>query len=360
MARKAPRPAKRPNIAWRISRVFLHILGNIVLWAMIVVGTFALIAAISGTIFMTKFSDYLKNDVIPKSREWAQSMQLDTISQSHSAMNEYAENSGVESVFLSQTSIMYYTDPATGDYVELQQLFSSENRIWVSYKDIPQDLVNAAVAIEDKRFNEHDGVDWLRTLSAVRNFVGGDSSYGASTITQQLIKNLTQEDDVTVSRKSQEIFRALALEELYTKEEIMEWYLNTIYLGEGCYGVQTAAEVYFAKDVSELTTAECASLIAITNNPSLFDPYINEENNRERQLIILNEMRSQGYITSDAALEAAKNQEMIFHNGLYDEDTYRCAACGFEGPRSEYNELDGRYYCPNCETQNHTVSPNNA
>ncbi len=360
MASKSQMPAKQPNIAWRISRVFLHILGNVLLWTMIVAGTLALIVVIAGAIFMTKFSDYLRDDVIPKSREWAQSMQLDTISQSHAALNDYAETSGTDSIFLSQTSIMYYTDPDTGDYVELQQLYSSENRIWVSYKDIPQDLVNAAVAIEDKRFYSHDGVDWLRTLSAIRNFVGGDSSFGASTITQQLIKNLTQEDDVTVSRKSQEIFRALALEELYSKEEIMEWYLNTIYLGEGCYGVQTAAEVYFAKEVSELTTAECASLIAITNNPSLFDPYINKENNRERQLIILNEMFAQGYIKSEGSLKAAKDQEMVFHNGLYDEDTYRCAACGFEGPRSEYTELDSHYYCPSCETQNHTVSPSNA
>lgn len=85
----------------------------------------------------------------------------------------------------------------------------------------------------------------------------------------------------------------------------MEWYLNTIYLGEGCYGVQSAARVYFGKKVSDLTTAECASLIAITNNPSLYDPYIREENNRERQLTILKEMYAQGYIETEEAYQAA-------------------------------------------------------
>lgn len=105
-------------------------------------------------------------------------------------------------------------------------------------------------------------MDWIRTLAAVKGFAGGSSSFGGSTITQQLIKNLSQEDEVTVDRKVQEIFRALEVEKRYTKSEIMEWYLNTIYLGEGCYGVQSAARVYFGKKVSDLTTAECASLIA--------------------------------------------------------------------------------------------------
>ena len=342
MAKNPQMPAKQPHIAWRITRVVLHILGKILLWAMIIAGTAALIAAIAGTIFMTKFSDYLKQDVIPKSREYADSLELDNIS-------------------LAQTSIIYYFDSDSGEYRELQQLYATQNRIWVSYDEIPSDLVHATIAIEDKRYLEHDGVDWLRTLSAVRNFIGGNSSFGASTITQQLIKNLSQEDDITVNRKVQEIFRALAVEERYTKTEIMEWYLNTIFLGEGCYGVQSAAEVYFAKDVGELTAAECASLIAITNNPSLYDPYVNPEGNRRRQLIILDEMYAQGYIETEAELEAAKAQEMVFHNGRYDEETYICGNCGFEGPRSEYIEQEeDAYFCPNCNTQNYAVDDNNA
>lgn len=342
MAKNPQMPAKQPHIAWRITRVVLHILGKVLLWALIIASTLCLIAVIAGSIFMSKFSGYLKQDVIPKSREYAQALDLDH----HS---------------LAQTSIIYYTDPDTGEYRELQQLYATQNRTWVAYDEIPLDLVHAAIAIEDKRFLDHDGVDWLRTLSAVRNFIGGDSSFGASTITQQLIKNLSQEDDVTVNRKVQEIFRALAVEERYTKSEIMEWYLNTIYLGEGCYGVQSAAEVYFAKDVGELSAAECASLIAITNNPSLYDPYINPEGNRHRQLIILDEMYAQGFIETEEELEAAKAQEMVFRNGLYDEETYVCGECGFEGPRSKYIEKeDDAYFCPNCDTQNYAVDSNSA
>lgn len=342
MAKNPQMPAKQPHIAWRITRVVLHILGKVLLWALIIASTLCLIAVIAGSIFMSKFSDYLKQDVIPKSREYAQALDLDHLS-------------------LAQTSIIYYTDRETGEYRELQQLYTTQNRTWVAYDEIPLDLVHATIAIEDKRFLEHNGVDWLRTLSAVRNFIGGDSSFGASTITQQLIKNLSQEDDVTVNRKAQEIFRALAVEERYTKSEIMEWYLNTIFLGEGCYGVQSAAEVYFAKDVGELTTAECACLIAITNNPSLYDPYINPEGNQRRRLIILDEMYAQGYIETEEELQAAKSQELVFRNGLYDEETYVCGECGFEGPRSEYVEKeDDAYFCPNCDTQNYAVDSNNA
>ena len=341
MKENAQTPAKKPNTAWRIIRVILQVIGQILLWVMVVGATLALIVAVAGSIFMSKFSDYLKQDVIPKANEYADALELGNIS-------------------LAQTSIIYYTDPATGEAKELQQLYAAENRIWVSIDEIPQDMINAAVAIEDKRFPEHNGVDWLRTLSAVRNFAGGDSSYGASTITQQLIKNLSQEDDVTVNRKVQEIFRALAVEEHYTKDEIMEWYLNTIYLGQGCYGVQSAAEVYFAKDVSELTAAECASIIAITNNPSLYDPYINPEGNRNRQLIILSEMHDQGYIASDSDYDLAVSQEMLFHNGRYDEKTFTCGSCGFDGPRSDYNKEDDAYYCPSCGAQNYAVNDNNA
>ena len=342
MADKSQTPAKKPHIAWRITRVFLHVLGKVLLWAMVITGTFALIGIIAGTIFMTEFSQYLKTDVIPKAYEYAENLELDNIS-------------------LAQSSIIYYQDRETGEYKELQQLYATENRIWVSYAEIPEDMINAAIAIEDKRFREHDGVDWIRTVSAVGNFVGGDASYGASTITQQLIKNLSKEDDVTINRKVQEIFRALAVEERYTKEEILEWYLNTIYLGEGCYGVQSAAEVYFAKDVNELTPAECACIIGITNNPSLYDPYIYPEFNRKRQLTILSEMNAQGYFDTEAAYEAATEQELVFRNGLYDEDTYLCANCGFEGVRGDYDEPeDDCYFCPNCGTQNYEVDSNTA
>ena len=166
MAKSSQTPAKRPHIVWRISQAVLHVLGIVLLWALVIVGTLALIAAIAGSIFMTEFSSYLKTDVIPKAYEYADNLELDNIS-------------------LAQSSIIYYSDPDTGEYKELQQIYATENRIWVSYDEIPKAMIDAAIAIEDKRFMEHDGVDWLRTLSAVRNFAGGDASYGASTITQR-------------------------------------------------------------------------------------------------------------------------------------------------------------------------------
>ena len=208
-------------------------------------------------------------------------------------------------------SFIYAMNKQTGEYEELQQIYATENRIWADLEEIPENLINAAVAIEDKRFFEHQGVDWRRTISACGSmfFGSGGDSFGGSTITQQLIKNLTGDDQVTVRRKLQEIFRALQFEKKYTKEEIIEWYLNTIYLGEGAYGVKSAANVYFAKSLDELTLAECASLIGITNNPSLYDPYIAPEENLTRRNIILQEMRDQGLI-SEGEYVAAHDQEL--------------------------------------------------
>ncbi|MCD7838824.1 MAG: PBP1A family penicillin-binding protein [Clostridiales bacterium] len=209
------------------------------------------------------------------------------------------------------SSVIYYYDEDSGDYETLQTLYASENREWVSYEDIPENLINATVAIEDKRFYKHNGVDWKRTAAAVVYMFTGQSIQGGSTITQQLIKNLTQQDEVTVRRKVVEIFEALEYEKTHTKDEIMEWYLNEIYLGRGCYGVKTAAQKYFGKDVSDLDLAECAALISITNNPSLYDPYNHSENNLERRTLVLEQMCDQGYITEEER-DAAIAEEIVF------------------------------------------------
>ena len=247
--------------------------------------------AISLVIFACIFTAYLRNYLMPQ------------------------VSFSLDSFRLNQTSVIYYQDKSTGEYQALQNLYGEENRIWASYKDIPTNLVYATVAIEDKRFFQHSGVDWLRSMKASANlFLGGSSTYGASTVTQQLVKNLTNDNEVTVRRKLVEIFRALEMEKQYSKEDIMEWYLNTIYLGEQSYGVRTAAYTYFGKDVSELDLAESASLIAITNNPSIFDPYISEKTkakNKERQIDILYEMWQQGYITENE-YQNAKNEELQF------------------------------------------------
>lgn len=174
---------------------------------------------------------------------------------------------------INENSVIKYEDD-NGQLVDLQTLVGAENRQWVDYDEIPQDLINAVVVVEDKRFYEHNGVDWWRTGGAFVNmFIGMRNTFGGSTLTQQLVKNITDYDDVTVKRKILEIFTALELEKNYTKEEILTYYLNEIYLGQGCYGVQSASQMYFGKDVSELSLAECASLAGITNNPSLYSPY---------------------------------------------------------------------------------------
>ena len=209
----------------------------------------------------------------------------------------------------TQIYYMDYTDRANriGEAVliEDQSLSAGENRVWVSYSEMPDDLVNAFIAIEDKDFRDHKGVDWGRTLSATFYFFApGDKHYGGSTITQQVIKNVTGNDDVTIQRKVQEIFMALNLEKKLDKSEIIEIYLNTIYLSQRSYGVQAAAKTYFGKDVSELTLLECASLACIPQAPTKWDPVQNPDNNTDRRKVVLTAMYDQGYITEDEYLEA--------------------------------------------------------
>ena len=203
----------------------------------------------------------------------------------------------LNSLEMNYTSILYVQDKSTGEYVELNRLHGEENRIWVDYENIPQHLIDAAIAGEDKRFKEHQGVDWSRTLYAtVTHFLKGGTQ-GGSTITQQLIKNITGEKDFSVERKIKEIFRALSLEKSNSKEQIIEAYLNSIHLGWNTDGVQAAANLYFGKDVSQLSIAESAALIAITQNPSKRELFNHEENNRERREWILGQMFEQGSIT---------------------------------------------------------------
>lgn len=255
-----------------------------------VFGTLVLTGFLAMLIFLCIFAMYVKNDL---------SQQVDF---------------SLEGFSLDQTSMIYYQDRTTGQWKELKKLYSEENRVWVSLEDIPKDLQHACIAIEDKRFKEHDGVDWLRSMKAGLDlFMGNKSLYGASTITQQLIKNLTHDDEITVRRKMLEIMRALEFEQEYSKDDILEWYLNIIPLGQGCSGVQAAAEVYFGKDVEDLSLAECASLIGITNNPSLYDPYVHPERNKERQETILYEMMDQGFISRNL-YEKAIAEELVLVN----------------------------------------------
>ena len=214
---------------------------------------------------------------------------------------------------------LYSQDPDTGEWVMYQTLYlNSENRIWTDLEDIPKYLQEAAIAIEDKRFEKHHGVDWKGTTRAIVYTLFGKNVQGGSTITQQLVKNVTGDDEVTVKRKITEIYRALELEKRYEKDEILEAYLNEAFFGQSCYGVVTASRMYFDKDVSDLTLAECASLMGITNNPSMYDPTLSSwtrENNRERQLTILGAMLEQGKISQEE-YDEAKAEDIVFSNGF--------------------------------------------
>ena len=174
---------------------------------------------------------------------------------------------------------------------------------YIAFDDLPQDLIDAFVAIEDQHFWTHHGVDWPRTTAAAANYVlKYQRTFGASTITQQLIKNLTGEDDQTPQRKLQEARWALDLEQQMDKREILEMYLNIINLGQGCFGIQSAAQTYFSKNANELTLLESACIACITKNPSKYNPITHPENNRERRNIVLTQMWEQGYITEEEYL----------------------------------------------------------
>ena len=291
---QSPRPRK--GRSEKTYNPALHILGIVGK----VVGTFLLVMLITGIILVCFAMVYIKTVILP---------------QAHLDAN----------FDMNLTSTIYYMNQETGQYEEHLSLHGTENRKKVTYDQIPENLVNATIAIEDERFLTHDGVDWKRTLNGVLLMFTGKDIQGGSTITQQLIKNATQYDDVTVKRKILEIFTALDFDATYSKEQIMEWYLNLIYLGDNCYGVATAAENYFGKDVSELSLAECASLISITNNPTLYGPnstvrITNEETgevttgrerNKQRQELVLWKMLDLGMITQ-AEYNEAVAEELVF------------------------------------------------
>ena len=225
---------------------------------------------------------------------------------------------------LNQTSFIYIKDDKTGEFKEYQTLYSTENRIWVDNQDIPQAMKDAVVAIEDKRFYDHSGVDWARTLSAVVNLATGEDTYGGSTITQQLIKNITDDNEVSINRKLREICKALKLEDEYTKDQILEAYLNVVNFGNNCQGVESAAQLYFDKSIKDCSIAECAAIAGITQNPSLWNPLVYPDNNKQRREIVINEMYDQGKITKseyDNAMKESANMTFVgFKNTKEDDD----------------------------------------
>lgn len=233
----------------------------------------------------------------------------------HIYINPSAQETAVEiskGLGLNLNSFIYAKESDSDEYTLYETIKGKENREWVDSDKIPDTLKNAVVAIEDERFYKHHGVDWVRTIGAVKGWLLGGTQYGGSTITQQLIKNITADNDYSVKRKVNEIFRAFALEkEIDDKDRILVMYLNTIYLGYNSYGVQTAAMQYFDKDVSQLDLAESAVLAGLTNNPSIYDVYNHPEKVKERQETILAQMLDQKMISQEE-YEAAVAEELKY------------------------------------------------
>ena len=232
-------------------------------------------------------------------------------------VSAYSWKQFADDMFLNERSVVVDTN---GEVIAT--LGSEQRKMTVKFEDMPKNLVNAYVAIEDERFYSHHGIDIKRTGGAILSYIThfGNSSYGGSTITQQLVKNLTGDTSDSVTRKVKEWWKAFLLESYYSKEEILELYLNVIYVGPNVYGVQTGAKYYFNKDVSELSLAECAYLAGINNSPNSYNPFTDDDNTElitNRTLTVLQKMLELGYINEDEYNEAEKEVDsgLNFKNG---------------------------------------------
>ena len=289
--------------------------------------TVLLVVLICGFVFAGMLGDFLENDILPEA------------------------GVDLEELSLDLNSTIFYVDENKQVQVQ-QEIDSTTSREWVSYDQIPEDMIHAAIAVEDHRFYRHQGVDWVTTIQACARMFFGDSSVGGSSITQQLIKNTFGNTSVTVQRKLLEIFQATELEKRYDKELILEYYLNVIYLGQNCYGIRTAAETYYGKELEKLTAAECASIIGITNSPTYYDPYQNPENNKERKETILWLMKNQGWLTQEE-YETELARELVLKAGIDLEDQMaQCSneECLYRDTVSTlvHDTEKEKYFCPVC------------
>lgn len=218
----------------------------------------------------------------------------------------YAKILGAPALAVPQ-STLYFSDDGT----LIGESSNGQKRYWVPIEDISQDLVDATVSIEDKSFFEHNGFDYKRIAgAALADLKAMDKVQGASTITQQYGRNLFLEHDKTWKRKILEAFYAIRLEMNYSKEQILEGYLNTIYYGHGAYGVQAASQYYFGKDAKELTLAESSMLAGIPKGPGIYSPFASLEKAKARQEIILNSLVKNGFATKKE-VKTALNEKLI-------------------------------------------------
>lgn len=219
----------------------------------------------------------------------------------------YAKWQGPPSLTVPQSTIIYANDGS-----RIGELHNGQKRYWVELEDISPNVLHATIAIEDQSFYDHNGFDYKRIAgAAIADLKAMAKVQGASTITQQYARNLFLKHEKTWQRKANEALYTIRLEQNYSKAEILEGYLNTIYYGHGVYGIQAAANYYFGKNASELSVAEAAMLAGIPKGPSLYSPYVNREKAEERQLIILKTMQKEGYLT-DEQLNIALERDLVY------------------------------------------------
>ena len=277
----------------KVAKKSLRIFGTIIL-------SLILVVIITGSILATALTVYVMN---------------------------FMDNSSLvslDNLDLSYSSIFYAKDK-DGNDVPIYTMAGEKKCIWVDIEKVPQIVQDTFVFAEDARFYSHEGVDFKRTFAAFSNYLLHfyQNEQGGSSITQQLIKNITGDDDRKATRKIREIFSSLNMERNYTKTDILEAYMNQINFGGNIHGIQTAANFYFDKDVSELSVAQAACIVAITKSPWENDPTRNEKtlkNNKERQEYILGQMYKYGAISSEE-YDSAMNEELKFvgYNKLDEE-----------------------------------------
>ena len=221
----------------------------------------------------------------------------------------------------SHESLAQYTPPTisriySGEGKMIDE-FAQERRLFVPAEEIPDLVKHAFVAAEDQRFYTHHGYDATGMVAAFRDAVlsRGRNLRGASTITQQVMKNFLLSGDRSAERKIKEIILAVRLEETLSKEKILELYLNEIFLGQNSYGVAAAAQTYFNKALSELSPAEAAYLATLPKEPSKLHPVRNKERVLERRTYVLNRMAEDGYISAEAAKASAAEPLLTVQNG---------------------------------------------
>ena len=264
----ANRRPKRKRAGSKALVIFRQILGHLAR----IFATLFLVGVITGCVVVTAITIYVMNFM-----ETDAPINLDNVS-------------------MAETTIFYANDE-NGVQTEVYRMAADESHIEVTIDKIPQHVIDAFVCTEDKRFYDHDGVDWIRTVRVTINALLKGGSQGGSTITQQLIKNVTKDDDVTPVRKIREIFRAIQLERQYTKDEILEKYLNIIFLGGRNRGVEAASQAYFGCHVWELTVPQAASLAGMTRSPNSWRPDLYPEKNKDRRNYALKCMYDQGKLT---------------------------------------------------------------